>query len=65
MSNRAAAILHNAEVDLQELITRRLAMVAANHAAETANEPIPYGHEDFERLARVMNACKVNIDEFR
>lgn len=65
MSTFQQAILHNAEVDLQELVTQRLAMVAANHAAEVAVEPIPYSREDFERLARVMNACRVDLNQFR
>lgn len=64
MSNRAAAILHNLHVDLQELITQRMAMVAANHAAEVANEPMPYAQQDFERLGRVMASCKADVAQF-
>lgn len=65
MSTRAAAVLHNAEVGLQSLVTRRLAMVAANHAAEVQDQPIPYGEEHFDALAAEIRAsCWVDPTEF-
>jgi hypothetical protein len=59
------AQIHNAEVDMQALITKRLAMVAANHAAEIAGEPMKYSEEDFERLAEEIRGTAVPQEHFR
>lgn len=56
MSTRALAILQNAEVELQALVSRRLAMVAANHASELEEKAPPYTEAHFDALAAEMRA---------
>lgn len=56
MSARSAAILHNLEVELQALVSRRLAMVAENHACELKDQPPTYTQEHFDALAAEMRA---------
>lgn len=56
MSDRSAVTLHNAEVELQALVCRRLAMFAGNLANEIAGEPPAFTQEHFDALAAEMRA---------
>ncbi len=61
MSVRALAILHNAEVELQALVCRRLAMFAENLACEIAGKAPEYTAEHFDALAAEMRqSCWVD-----
>lgn len=61
MSARALAWVHNSQVELQALQTRRCAMVAANHMNELRNEPPTYTEEHFDALAaEIRTSCWVD-----
>lgn len=55
-----AAVLHNVNCELQALVTRRLAMTAANHEAIAREESLPYGEKAFDELAGAIRACSVD-----
>lgn len=64
MSSLQLAQIHNAEVELQQLVTRRLAMVAANHECELKSQPPRYLEADFEQLATQIGYTAVPQEQF-
>lgn len=56
----SAVRLHNAHVELQALISRRLAMVAANHASEFDGRSPEYTEAHFDALVAQMRECWID-----
>lgn len=59
------AQIHNADVELQQLVTKRLAMVAANHEAELRGESPKYLEADFDHVAELIGYTALPQDHFR
>lgn len=64
MRDRSAAILHNLRVDIEALVTERLAMIAANHAREFRREPPKYDEQAFMELEKRIRGCGIDPTHF-
>lgn len=62
--SRQLAILHQARVELEALVTERTAMIAANHAAEHRGEGPKYSEQDFRALAERIRGTWVDPADF-